>query len=155
MKSHYASLTDGLTNIRPSHYFISMPRHSVSYIKTELPQSDSILAKNNNQKSATREQVEKLREYINWNSQIQGWNGQPGVGLPSSRRKESDRMQKTLRNYQSLRRSIFDSQRKTNYANNRWRESLGKVINTMTGENKINTHSQRAKACHTFERKHK
>ncbi|CAI2373482.1 unnamed protein product [Moneuplotes crassus] len=155
MKSHYASMTEVLTNIRPSHYFISLPRHSVSYIKTELPQSDSILAKNKNPQSPSKEQVQKLKEYINCNSQIQGWNGQPGIGLPSSRRKESDTMRKTLRNFQSLRRSIFDNQKKTNHANNRWRDSLGKVINSMTGENKINTKSQRTKPYYTFERKHK
>jgi len=43
MKTQYMSLTSGLTNIRPSQCFVSVPRNSVAYVKSELPQKDSII----------------------------------------------------------------------------------------------------------------
>ncbi|CAI2373735.1 unnamed protein product [Moneuplotes crassus] len=154
MKSHYSSLTEVVTNIRPSHYFISLPRHGISYMKSEPVQSDSILAKNTNEQKATKEQIEKIKEYVSCDGQIQEWKTQSNIGLPSSQRKESDRMRRTLKNFQSLRKTIFENQRKTNHSNNRWRESCGKVVHSMSGENRINTKSQRAKPFYKFIKKH-
>ena len=97
------------------------------------------------------------------------------VKLPSNRRKEIQEMSKTLRNNQNLRRLVSDECRKTTYSHNRWRDSAGKVINTMKGEeeplityssttnkekclksaNRVRRISQRAKASYKYQRKQK
>lgn len=175
MKSHHDSFTDNFTNIRPSHYFISMPRHSVSYIKSTPAQDSTVFKPNSNPRKPQTSQVQRLRDYITHNTQIGGWmdmkpkaqgqarsqkpkgaqNSASKVVLPSSRRKENCELQKTLRNFQELRRSVFDQQRKTNFMNNRWRESMKGVINSMDGPIQSHNKSQRAIPGHKYESRHK
>lgn len=114
-----------------------------------------LLENNSDYHSISGIQINKLKELISNNSELKGINPKEGPKLPSSRRKEAHKFGKTLRNYQNLRRSIFEDQRKTNYTNNRWRESAGKIINSMRGENRPKTTGQRIKAFYKYERNHK
>lgn len=155
LSTNYLTVGGGFTNIRPSHYFISIPRSSVSYKATEMPQNDSIVAKNKNYKSISGTYRQKSSEFDSYWTKYQNWKSQENPALPSQRREEGQDMSKTLRQYQTLRRTIADEARKTAYSNNRWRESVGQVINTTKGgQEKDYTKGLRVKAFLKYQKKH-
>lgn len=149
----YAS-NRGLTNIRPSHYFISIPRSSVSYKATEPIHNDSIKTQNRGDYASNSNQLTKLGEFNDYQDKLKTWKSNQAPSLPSNRRLESQDMTKTLRNYQNLRRSIADQSRKTQYSNNRWREEAGKVVNSMTGQEHSASNGLRSKAFLKYQKKH-
>lgn len=154
MNTHYLSNVGALTNIRPSHYFISIPRTSVSYKKTEMPQNDSIIAKNKHQNSLSETNIKRIKEMSSYGDQLKEFKPYSKPSLPSERRNDHQNESKTLRHYQNLKRLMADEQRKTNYASNRWRESAGTILNTTKGETPQVVHGQRIKALIKYEKKH-
>lgn len=143
-----------MTNIRPSHYFISIPRTSVAYKRTEQPQSDSIHTKRDFG-SVSGNRLKVAKEFCAYDTKVKGWYKKDMPSLPSERMSEAKDMTKTLRHYQKLRRVLADEARKTTYSNNRWREGAGQVINTMKSNPPCDMGGIRTKASLKYQRKHK
>lgn len=111
-----------------------MPRNSVSYKASEMPQNDSIIAKNTNYSTVSSKQMTECEKVNEYETRIKNWTKGDKPALPSERRKDVEQLSRTLRHYQSLKRAIADDKRKTAYGNNRWREGVGQVINTTKGD---------------------
>jgi len=155
VNTNHISIGGGFTNIRPSHYFISIPRTSISYKATEMPQQDSIIGKNRNFRSISDCQMSKLKEFGEYGNKIKHWQSTDKPALPSQRQREAKDMSQTLRQYQGLKSTIAQEMRSTNYMNNRWRESSGKVINPGTYQMQVpQKHGLRAKAFVKYQQRH-
>jgi hypothetical protein len=143
-----------MTNIRPSHYFISIPRTSVSYKRTEMPQNDSIVAVNKHHNSIRENHIHLIKQSATCETQLRETKSDLKPALPSKQRKDHQDISKTLRHYQNIRRLVADEQRKTNHLNNRWRESAGTILNTMKGEPPQTVHGCRTKATLKYNKKY-
>lgn len=154
--SHFSSVPQKLTNIRPSHYFICVPRNSNSYRLTEPPQNDSVVK---TRKAGDRNWSKGLsqceQDFMAYDSKVKQHQETSCSLLPSERQRDAQQMTKTLRQYQNLKRSIILQNRKNTFASNRWRDGAGQVVNTMKGENPDKSkHSLRAKAYYQFQKAH-
>lgn len=157
-KSNYTSANGGYTNIRPSHYFISIPRNSVSYKNSEVPQNESVIVtkKTNNYMISSKEQSQYEQELTRYDSKLKTWSKNEVPVVPSERRKEVQDVSKNIKEYQNLKRAIMFQNRRNKFANNRWRDSINNVINSTEGElNNTNNISQRSLAFLKFEHKNK
>ena len=85
---------------------------------------------------------------------LNNWKNELNPIPPSKRRQEVQNLSKTLSQYNKLKRKIIDENRKTKFANNRWRENIGKVIKSKDNidENSIKQ-SQRHTAANKFYKK--
>ena len=141
-----------LTSIRPSHYFISIPRSSVSYKKSEVVNNDSVLMYKKKNNFIINNQLNKLQdEFTKYDNKLKSWKQNAIPVVSSERLKDARDLTKTIREYQNLKTTIMFYNRKAKFSNNRWREEIGKVFDTRKpDENYGNRISQRNIAFHKF-----
>ena len=118
-----------------------------------MPQNDSIVAINKNYNSIRESHINLIKQATTCETQLKETKSDVKPALPSEQRKDHQDTSKTLRQYKNIRRLVADEQRKTNHLNNRWRESAGKILNTMKGETPQIVHGCRTKAYLKFNKK--
>ena len=105
MRSHYSSANTGYTNIRPSHYFISIPRNSVSYKISEVSpnESSAVPKKTNNFMINNKDQSRYEQELTRYDENLKTWNKNEIPTVPSERRKEVQDASTSIKEYQNLK----------------------------------------------------